>query len=113
MAEHKEVCLSINDAQSLRSGKGKIEFKNYFKQIPVPLKIYADFKCILNSIESYEGSCSKTYQDHIPYSFTYNLVLMTDLVSQLLFTELKIVLIDLLKQFLKSMNTAKKWWKTF
>ena len=89
-----------------RLGKGKIEFKNYFKQMPV--KIYPDFGCILNSVESYEGSCSKTYQDHIPYSFTYNLVLMTDLVSQLLFTELKIVLIDLLKQFLKSMNTAKK-----
>ena len=108
LAEHKEVCLSINGAKSLRLGKEKIEFKNYFKQIPVPFKIYTDFGCILNSVESYEGSFSKTHQNHFPYSFTHNLVLMTDLVSQLLFTEVKIVLINLLKQFLKSMNTAKK-----
>ena len=36
LTEHKEVCLSINGTQSVRSGKGKIKFKNYFKQIPVP-----------------------------------------------------------------------------
>ena len=35
---HKEVCLSINGAQSVKSEKGTIEFKNYFKQIPVPFK---------------------------------------------------------------------------
>ena len=33
LTEHKEVCLSINGAQSVRLGKGTIEFKNYFKQI--------------------------------------------------------------------------------
>ena len=37
--EHKELCLSINGAQSVRLEKGTIEFKNYFKQIPVPLKV--------------------------------------------------------------------------
>ena len=45
LAEHKKVCLSINVTQSVRLGKGKIECKNYFKQIPVPFKIYADFEC--------------------------------------------------------------------
>ena len=54
--EHKEVCLSINGAQSVRFEKGTIEFKNYFKQIPVPFKFYADFECNLNSVESYEGT---------------------------------------------------------
>ena len=34
LTEHKEVCLSINEAQSVRLEKGEIEFKNYFKQIP-------------------------------------------------------------------------------
>ena len=34
LTEHKEVCLSINGAQSLKLEKGTIEFKNYFKQIP-------------------------------------------------------------------------------
>ena len=58
---HKDVCLSINGVQSVRLKKGTIEFKNYFKQILVPLKIYADFGCNLKSVESYEGSYSKEY----------------------------------------------------
>ena len=40
LTKHKEVRLSINGAQSVRLEKGTIEFKNYFKQIPVPFKIY-------------------------------------------------------------------------
>ena len=59
LTKHKEVCLSINGAQSVRLEKGKIEFKNYFKQIPVSFKIYADFECNLKSVKSYEGSYSK------------------------------------------------------
>ena len=59
LTEHKEVCLSINGAQSVRLEKRTIEFKNYFKQIPVPFKFYADFECILKIFESYEGFCSK------------------------------------------------------
>ena len=58
MKEHKEVCLSINGAQSVRFEKGTIEFKNYFKQIPVPFKVYADFESHLESVENYEGSYS-------------------------------------------------------
>ena len=46
----------------------KVQFKNYFKQIPAPFKILADFECILKSLESNEGSCSKKYQDQIPCS---------------------------------------------
>ena len=59
LTEHKEVCLSINRAQSVRLEKETIEFKNYFKRIPLPFKIYADFECDLNSVEHYEGSYSK------------------------------------------------------
>ena len=62
LAEHKKVCLSINGAQSVRLEKGTIEFKSYFKQIPVPFKIYADFECNLKSVENYEASYSKRYQ---------------------------------------------------
>ena len=78
LTEHKEICLSINGAQSVRLEKGRIEFKNYFKQIPVLFKIYADFECNLESAESYEGSYSKKYQDHIPCSFAYKLVCLDD-----------------------------------
>ena len=82
MTEHKEVCLSINGAQSARVEKGKNEFKNCFKQIPVPFKVYADFGCNLKSVESYEGSYSKKYQDHIPCSFAYKLVCVDDKFSK-------------------------------
>ena len=74
LTEHKEVCSSINGAQSVRLEKGTVKFKNYFKQIPVPFKIYADFECNLESVESYEGSYSTKYQDHIPCGFAYKLV---------------------------------------
>ena len=56
LTEHKEVCLSINGAQSVRFEKGVIQFKNLFKQIPVPFKIYIYFDCNLESAESCEGS---------------------------------------------------------
>ena len=39
LTKHKDACLSTNDAQSVRLEKGTTEFKNHFKQIPVPLKI--------------------------------------------------------------------------
>ena len=47
LTKHKDVCLSSNGAQSIRLEKGTIEFKNCFKQISVPFKIYADFECNL------------------------------------------------------------------
>ena len=45
LIKHKESCLSINGKQSVKIENGIIEFKNYFKQIQVPFKIYADFEC--------------------------------------------------------------------
>ena len=60
----------------------KIELKNYFKQIPVPFKIYADFECNLRGVECYEGSYTKKYQDHIPCSFAYKLVCVDDKFSK-------------------------------
>ena len=82
LTKHKKVCLSINGVKSVRLGKGTIEFKNYFKEIPVPFKIHVDFECNLNNVESYEGSCSKKYQDHIPCSFAYKLVCVDDKFSK-------------------------------
>ena len=38
LTEYKIDCLSINGLQSVKLEKGTIEFKNYFKKIPVPLK---------------------------------------------------------------------------
>ena len=59
LTEHKKICLSINGAQSVKLGKGKIEFKNAFKEIQVPFETYSDFESILTSAESNEGFYSK------------------------------------------------------
>ena len=59
LIKHKKGCFSINGAQSVRLEKGTNEFKNYFKQIPVPFKIYADFESNLPSVEIYEGFYTK------------------------------------------------------
>ena len=72
LTEHKEVCLNINGAQSVRLEKGTIEFK------PVPFKVYADFECNLEHVESHEGSYSKKYEHHIPCMFAYKLVCVGD-----------------------------------
>ena len=45
LTKHKEVCLSINGAQSVRLEKGTIEFKSYFIQIYVTFNFYVDFEC--------------------------------------------------------------------
>ena len=78
LIKHKENCLSINGKHSVKLEKGILEFENYFKQIPVPFKIYADFECNLRSVEYDEGSYTKTYQDHIPYSFACKAVYVDD-----------------------------------
>ena len=83
LTKHKEVCLSINGAKSGRLEKGAIEFKNYFKQIPVPFKIYADFECNLKIVESYEGSYSKNIKiTFLVVLLTSLFVLMMNLLSQ-------------------------------
>ena len=52
LIEHKENCLVINGKQSAKLKSGSISFKNYFKQLPGLLKIYADFGCILKEVKS-------------------------------------------------------------
>ena len=79
---HKEVYLSINGPQSVRLEKRTTKFKSYFKQTPVPFKIYADFECNLKSLESYESSYSKKYQNPIPGSFAYRLICVDDKFSK-------------------------------
>ena len=74
--------MSINGKQSVKLDKGIIEFKNYFKQIPVSFKIYAACECNLRGAECYEGPCTKKYQDHIPCSFAYKVVCIDDRFTQ-------------------------------
>ena len=78
LKEHKEDCLMINGKQNIKLEKGFIEFKNCNKLIPVPFKIYADFECLLKSmdcgVDNESFSYTKKYQDHILCSFAYKVV---------------------------------------
>ena len=81
LIKQKEDCLSINGQQSINLEKGTNEFKNYFKQLPVPFKIYADFECNLKTVECYEGTYTKKYHEHVPYSYAYKVVCTDDRFS--------------------------------
>ena len=109
LIKHKEDCLSINGHQSINLEKGIIEFKNYCKQLPVPFKIYADFECNLKNLECYEGTYTKNIINMFPVVMLIKLfVLMIDLVSQLLFIAVSMLLKNLLNQFSKSISIVKK-----
>ena len=109
LIKHKKDCLSINGVQSVKVEEGIIKFENYFKQLPVPFKIYADFECNLKNVEIYEGSYTKNIIIIFLVVMLIRLsVLMIDLVSRLSFIEVKMLLINLLEQFVKSINIVKK-----
>ena len=85
LIEHKENCLIINGEQSVKLKSGSSSSKNYFKQLPVPFKIYADFECILKGVKSSDknnGSNTEKYQDHIPCSFAYKVVCIDNKFSK-------------------------------
>ena len=108
LIKYKKDCLSINGKQSVQLEEGIIEFQNYCKQIPVPFKIYAHFECNLESVGRYEGSCTKNIMImFLVVLLTKLFVLMINLVNQLLFIEVKMMFMNLLKQFLKSISIVK------
>ena len=85
LIEHKKICLIINDKQSVKLKSGSISFRNYFKQIRIPCKIYADFECLFKGVKiSNKNSSSYTekYQDHVPCSFAYKIVCVNNKFSK-------------------------------
>ena len=82
LIKHKEDCLIISGQQSINLEKGKIKFKNYFKQLPIPFKIYADFECNLKNVECYEGTYTKKYHEYVPCSYAYKVVCIDDKFSK-------------------------------
>ena len=81
LIEHKENCLIINCKQSVRLRSGSIKFKNHFKQLAVPFKIYADFECNVEGVKSNDEnntSFTKKYLSHFPCSFAYKVVCIDD-----------------------------------
>ena len=106
--KHKEDCLSINGQQSINLEKGTIEFKNYFKQLPVPFKIYADFECNLQNVECYEGTYTKKYHEHVPCSYAYQVVCIDDKYSK---PTVVYRGVNAAYEFIKSMLKEHKYWK--
>ena len=101
--------MSINGKQSLKLEKGIIEFENYFKQTPVSFKIFVDFECNLKKVKCKEGSYTEKYQDHIPCSFAYKFFCIDNRFTKPTFVyRVKMQRMNLLKQFLKDINIAKK-----
>ena len=63
MVEHKETCLKINGKQTVKLKSGSIEFKNYFKQLAVSFKIYADFESVLKVGRGNERNNNTSYTE--------------------------------------------------
>ena len=76
----------INDKKAVKLRCGLIKFKNHFKQLTVPFKIYVDFESLLkgvrNSNKNNSTSYAEKYQDHIPCSFVYKVVCINDRFSK-------------------------------
>ena len=105
--KNKKKCSIINGKQSVKLKSGSISFKRYFKQLPALFKIYADFECILKEVKSNDKNNS-SYTKNIRTTFLAVLliklfVLIINLTKELFFTEEKMLLTNLLIQFLKSM----------
>ena len=76
------INISINGVQSVKVEEDTIKSENYFKQLLVPFKIYADFECNFKNVEIYEGSYTKKYHNHIPCSYAYKIVCIDDRFSK-------------------------------
>ena len=114
LIKHKEDFLSINGVQSVNVEDGIIEFENYFKQLPASFKIYADFECNLRDVEIYESSYTKNIMIMFLVVLLIKLFVLTiNLVNRLLLIEAKMLLMNLLKQLLKNISTAKKIMKKY
>ena len=86
MEKHQKVCLRINGKQSLKLRSGSIKFKNHFKQLAAPFKMYADFEPILKAVKNNDKNnapCTKRCQAHIPCSFAPKVVCIDDKFSKL------------------------------
>ena len=78
LINHKEDCEGINKS-SMRiempsKGRGRIKFKNYKNQMPVPFVIYADFESIIKSKSQQKGDKSEITSEHEACGFGYQVV---------------------------------------
>ena len=107
LTKHTKDCLSIIGEQSVKLEKGTIEFTR--KKYQFHLKSMLILSVILKMLEFMKGITQKSIKNTILVVLLTELfVLMIYLLDQLLCLEVKLVLLNLLKQFLRSMNIAKE-----
>ena len=92
---HIEYC-SANETVVVKmpKRKSKLEFRNYFKKLPIPFVVYADFECFTKSVESCkpnpEDPYSFVYQKHEPSGFCFYIKgIVPHLFSPITFTKKK------------------------
>ena len=76
LEKHMEYCYS-NKSSFVKMPKSgsSLHFKSYYKQLPIPFCVYADFECITKTMSSCcpnpEDSYNYNYQKHEPSGFCF------------------------------------------
>ena len=92
LADHANNCLTINGMQAInmpKPGKNILNFKNFYKQLPAPFVIYADFEAITKKVQGCElsedmkneknkRSYTEAYQTHEDCGSAYKVVCCYD-----------------------------------
>ena len=99
----RQNCLSVNGKQPVKLEEGITEFENFFKQIPVPFKIDADFECNLRSVEK---AMKKKISRSRSLSFVFKVACIDNRFTMPLVVYM--LLMNLLKQFFRNINIAEK-----
>ena len=115
VVEYKETCLNINGKQTVKLRSGWIKFKDYFKRLAVPFKIYADFECTVKEVKSPDrgdndnnASYTEKYQKNIFLAVLLIKLLMINLANQLFFIKKKNVVNRFIKAILIEYEYFKK-----
>ena len=92
---HIEYCSSNESVVVKMPPKNSnLGFKNYFKQLPIPFVVYADFECFTKSIETCKpnpvGSYTLGYQKHEPSGFCFYIKgIVSNIFKPITFTKQK------------------------
>ena len=92
---HIDYCTSNETVVvKMPTRKSKLGFKNYFKQLPIPFVVYADFECFTQSIKTCKpnpfDSYSLEYQKHEPSGFCFYIKgIVSNIFNPITFTKQK------------------------
>jgi len=84
LEKHIPECFLINGTQKIELPKkgSKIYFKNYYRKMPVPFVIYADFEALTEKIDSCIPNNNKSFTDpykkHTACGYGYKVVCYSD-----------------------------------